>query len=151
MNHKITTRGVVLHDGKLLCVKLNQYKGALPGAGGYWCIPGGKLEAGESLVEGVKREMLEETGVEAVVGNLLYVQQFKHNDTEFVEFFFHITNSDDYLNIDLAKSTHGLEEIAEIDFINPAEHNVNVKPVFFTERNLTKDALAGKAQFFSYN
>jgi len=30
---------------------------------GHWSIPGGLLELGESLVEGVKREILEETGL----------------------------------------------------------------------------------------
>jgi 8-oxo-dGTP diphosphatase len=147
MERKITTRGVVLHNGKLLCVKLNQYKGAMPGAGGYWCIPGGKLEAGESVIDGVKREMFEETGVEPVVGNLLYVQQFEHNGVEFIEFFFHVTNSEDYLDIDLAKSSHGIEEIAEIDFIDPAQHNV--KPLFFSHESLQEDAAKGVTKFFA--
>jgi len=145
---KITTRGVVLHDGKLLAVKLKQYKGALPGAGGYWCIPGGKLDAGESLEDGVRREMLEETGVPAEVGNLLYVQQFSANGWEYLEFFYHITNSQDYLDIDLGKSSHGDEEIAEIAFIDPKEHTV--KPVFFTQEDLQADAKRGITRSFFY-
>ncbi len=31
---------------------------------GYWSLPGGVLEAGETLEEGVRREVLEETGLE---------------------------------------------------------------------------------------
>lgn len=30
---------------------------------GYWSLPGGMLETGETLLEGVKREILEETGL----------------------------------------------------------------------------------------
>jgi ADP-ribose pyrophosphatase YjhB (NUDIX family) len=30
---------------------------------GYWSLPGGALEPGETLVEGVRREVLEETGL----------------------------------------------------------------------------------------
>lgn len=30
---------------------------------GYWSLPGGALEAGERLVDGVRREVLEETGL----------------------------------------------------------------------------------------
>lgn len=148
VQRKITTRGVVLHEGKLLCVKLNQYQGALPGAGGYWCIPGGKLEAGEPLTDGVRREMLEETGVEPAVGNLLYIQQFEHDGVEFAEFFFHVTNAEDYLNIDLTKSSHGVEEIAEIAFIDPSQHTV--KPQFFSQEPLEADAAIGAAKLFSY-
>ena len=31
---------------------------------GYWSIPGGILETGEKLAEGIRREVLEETGLE---------------------------------------------------------------------------------------
>ena len=31
---------------------------------GYWSLPGGVLEAGERLAEGIRREVMEETGLE---------------------------------------------------------------------------------------
>src|SRR5690349_5279467 len=31
---------------------------------GYWSLPGGALETGEKLSEGIRREVLEETGLE---------------------------------------------------------------------------------------
>jgi 8-oxo-dGTP diphosphatase len=110
----------VLHDGKLLCVKLKPYKEHLKRDNSYWCLPGGGLEEGESLIVGIEREMIEETGIKPKVGNLLYVQQFAHGEKNYLEFFFHVTNSEDYLHIDLTKTTHGLEEIEEIDFVDPA-------------------------------
>src|ERR1700704_3569928 len=40
---------------------------------GEWSIPGGTLELGESLQEGVARELLEETGIEVRVLELIEV------------------------------------------------------------------------------
>jgi 8-oxo-dGTP diphosphatase len=40
---------------------------------GHWSIPGGALEVGESLAEGVAREVLEETGVEVEVREVVEV------------------------------------------------------------------------------
>ena len=125
MIRKITVRGIVLHEGKLLCAKLKPYKESLQKHGNdYWCIPGGGLDENETLVEGVEREMIEETGIKPVVGSLLYVQQFVQGEREFIEFFFHITNSEAYLNIDLSKTSHGEKEIEEIGFIDPASNYV---------------------------
>lgn len=49
---------VVISDGKVLLVK----RGKDPGRG-YWAIPGGGVELGESLAEAAEREIKEETGV----------------------------------------------------------------------------------------
>lgn len=136
MIRRITVRGIVLHEGKLLCVRLKAYKEHLRRDNSYWCLPGGGLDDGEALIDGVKREMLEETGVEAQVGDLLYVQQFTHGEKDYLEFFFHITNSHDYLNIDLANSTHGETEIEEIEFIDP--ETMRVLPEFLGTENLAE-------------
>jgi len=54
--------GVVILDGRALLVR----RGAPP-LEGEWSIPGGTLELGETLAEGVRRELLEETGLEVEV------------------------------------------------------------------------------------
>lgn len=147
MIRRISVRGIVLHEGKLLCVRLKAYKEHLKRDNSYWCLPGGGLDEGEALIDGVKREMLEETGVEAQVGDLLYVQQFTHGEKDYLEFFFHITNTQDYLNIDLANSTHGEVEIEEIDFIDPK--TVRVLPEFLATENLAKQASGVPAKVIS--
>ena len=54
--------GVVIERARALLIK----RGSEPLLG-QWSIPGGTLELGESLEQGVKRELLEETGLEVEV------------------------------------------------------------------------------------
>jgi 8-oxo-dGTP diphosphatase len=51
--------GVIVSNGRALLVKRGS-----PPLEGQWSIPGGLLEIGETLIEGVRRELLEETGLE---------------------------------------------------------------------------------------
>jgi 8-oxo-dGTP diphosphatase len=60
--------GVVIASGRTLLVR----RGGPP-LEGQWSIPGGMLEVGETLLEGVRRELLEETGIEVRVGALIEV------------------------------------------------------------------------------
>src|SRR5512142_2640786 len=55
-------------DGRVLLVE----RGQAPAAG-LWSIPGGKLEPGETLAQGVAREIREETGMIVEVGTLACV------------------------------------------------------------------------------
>lgn len=148
-NRRVAVRGIVLKDGKLLCVRLEKYSGRATDDGkDYWCTPGGGVDIGEPLIQALEREMIEETGVKPAIGNLLYIQQFEHKDWEHLEFFFHITNHDDYLNIDLHKTSHGAIEIAEIDFVDPSISDV--MPLFLTKENIVEDAAAGITKVFNY-
>lgn len=58
--------GVVIEDSKVLLIR----RGSEP-LKGRWSIPGGTLELGETLKEGVARELLEETGLEVRVLDLI--------------------------------------------------------------------------------
>ena len=58
----------VVADGRLLLVK----RGREPGRG-LWAVPGGKVEAGEELTATARREVAEETGLEVVVEDVVWV------------------------------------------------------------------------------
>jgi ADP-ribose pyrophosphatase YjhB (NUDIX family) len=59
--------GAIALDGdRLLLVR----RGQPPGAG-LWSIPGGRVEAGETLAEAVVRELAEETALEGVCNELV--------------------------------------------------------------------------------
>jgi 8-oxo-dGTP diphosphatase len=60
--------GVVIDRGRALLIR----RGSEPLLG-EWSIPGGTLELGESLGDGVARELLEETGIEVRVLDLIEV------------------------------------------------------------------------------
>jgi 8-oxo-dGTP diphosphatase len=60
--------GVVISKGRALLVR----RGRAPFQG-EWSIPGGMLELGETILEGVRRELREETGIDAEVIELIEV------------------------------------------------------------------------------
>jgi ADP-ribose pyrophosphatase YjhB (NUDIX family) len=60
--------GVVISDGRVLLVRRGS-----PPLQGQWSIPGGILESGETLMEGVRRELAEETGMDVRVRSLIEV------------------------------------------------------------------------------
>jgi 8-oxo-dGTP diphosphatase len=60
--------GVIIEDGRALLIR----RGSEPLLG-EWSIPGGTLELGETLEEGVARELLEETGLQVRVLELIEV------------------------------------------------------------------------------
>jgi 8-oxo-dGTP diphosphatase len=60
--------GVVIHDGRAVLIR----RGSEP-LKGEWSIPGGMLELGETLEQGVERELWEEVGLRAQVVGFIEV------------------------------------------------------------------------------
>lgn len=121
---RVNVRGILWRDGKILAVKHKEDDGS---ESPYWAIPGGGLDPMESLEDGVKRELMEELGINAEVGNVMFVQQFpsrREGFREELEFFFHIKDSEHFDAIDLLSTTHGHEELARVEFIDPTVESV---------------------------
>lgn len=149
MNRRVAVRAIIVREGKLLAVQLKPYQGSTILDEPYWATVGGGVDPGEALIPALEREVIEETGVKPIVGKLLYIQQFAHNGKEQMEFFFHVTNTDDFIDIDLSKSTHGAIEIEKIEFIDPKSYHI--LPAFLKEVDIEMDiAKSGSTQIFSY-
>ena len=61
MNQEIGVKAVIVNNGKVLLLKRSQkYENLVD----QWDIPGGRINFGEEPIVGLKREILEETGLE---------------------------------------------------------------------------------------
>lgn len=130
---RVNVRAIIYKDGKLLAVKHKHGEDISH----YYAVPGGGLDPHESLVDGLARELREETGINAVIGNLLFIQQFpsaRAGYAEELEFFFTVKNPDDFTNIDLETTSHGAEELAVCEFVDPA--SVTLYPEFLQSIDL---------------
>lgn len=65
-NPKVVAGAVCVWEGKILLCRR-----AIEPRIGYWTIPAGYLELGETTAEGAKREVWEESGAEVTVGDML--------------------------------------------------------------------------------
>lgn len=150
MERGISVRGIALLGNKLLCVRLKPYPGAEPGRYDYWCLPGGGVDGSEPVLDAFNREMLEETGIKPEIGRLLYVHQWvsQSKNKAILEFFFHIENPEDYVNVDLAKTTHGGAEIEEIAFVDPA--TTHILPEFLSTDGLADFIASNQPTRFVY-
>lgn len=114
-NTHVRVRGIIIHNGEILVVKHRKEDD-------FYALPGGHLEYGESILECIKREMVEELGVEPEIGKLLYINNFidKKKEEQSIEFFFEIKNAFDYKNIDHLEKTHAFE-IVELAWLKPTD------------------------------
>jgi 8-oxo-dGTP diphosphatase len=82
--------GVVIVGGRALLIRRGS-----PPLEGQWSIPGGMLEIGEALSDGVRRELFEETAIEVKVLDLIEVfERITRDESEHVKYHFVIA---DYL------------------------------------------------------
>jgi ADP-ribose pyrophosphatase YjhB (NUDIX family) len=147
ITRRVAVRGIIFKDGKLFCQKLRAKNST--GVNAFWSTPGGGLDPGEGLIDGLKREMIEETGIKPVVGELLFMQQFAENDKEHLEFFFHIKNVDDYNAIELEKTAHGLLEVNDMKFVDPASETI--LPAFLRTKDIQSTIeQQGSVEIISY-
>ncbi len=80
-NFRLAVKGFIVKDNQLLIVKRRPNDVQKPGI---WEIPGGRLEVGESPFDGLKREIMEETGLDIDVLQVMDVRHFKRADAQLI-------------------------------------------------------------------
>lgn len=107
----VRTTGILIEDSKLLLVqqKLSDKRN--------WSLPGGKLERGETVEQGLIREMKEETGLDVEIIRMLYLCDVAASSNKIL----HITF--------LLKRTGGEIELPSNEFEDNPIHDVKFVPV----------------------
>ncbi|MCE1248339.1 MAG: NUDIX hydrolase [Firmicutes bacterium] len=86
----------------------------------WWDLPGGFLENGEEPVEGAKRELMEETGLEIEVLDLLGIEVDTYGDYGIYTLNFH------YLSKPIGGTASPKSDVAEIRWFLPDEIPENI-------------------------
>ena len=83
MSTKIVLTGILKDDNELLIVKRSENDDLYPGA---WEFPGGHLENGETLKDGLKRELFEEIGFNTDFEPIIthYYDEIKEKNNELI-------------------------------------------------------------------
>jgi 8-oxo-dGTP diphosphatase len=111
---QIAVGAVVFRENRVLLVKRKQ-----PPGKGFWAIPGGRLELGETLKEAAEREVREETGVIIRAGNPVYTfELIEHDDQGRIRFHYVIV---DLLADYISGSPHARSDACEARWISPRE------------------------------
>lgn len=106
--------GVVIANGRALLIKRGH-----PPLQGEWSIPGGTLEVGETLLEGVARELREETGIEVRVVDLIEVfERVFRDDAGRAQYHFVIL---DYLCEEISGEACAGSDVTDVAWVSESD------------------------------
>lgn len=72
----VATKAFIVNEGKVLLVRESgEYEEGTHE--GKWVEPGGRLKVGEYFLDALKREVLEEVGIEVEIGNPFYADEWR--------------------------------------------------------------------------
>jgi 8-oxo-dGTP diphosphatase len=115
---------IVDEDERILCVRMNYATHA-------WTTPGGRVELGESPLDALKREVLEECGLDVIVDELVGVYSKPHKDDIVLFFRARVVGQNPW---------QPNSEIAQVGYVG---RNELPEPMGFVARTRIIDALDG--------
>lgn len=105
---------LVFHEGAILLIERGQEP-----LKGHWTLPGGLVEPGERLEEAIRREMLEETGLEVEPGVVVEIfQRIMRDEAGRTEYHYVIV---DYLCHWTGGELRAGSDVADARFVRPEE------------------------------
>ena len=125
---------IVNNDGKLLMLKRDNKDLHTPGE---WEIPGGRLTSGEDPFEGLKRETLEETGLNIEILNPMRIHHFTRDDGQKITMVTFLCKP---LSNDIKLS----EEHSEHSWVDVDEAKDKIHPSFLDEIKVFKELFKDK-------
>ena len=143
--YMIRVRGVMIDDGSILIIKQKTL-------GREWYLPGGTLEAGETLAECVEREVFEETGFTVKAKKLISVADTDCKDPPLVHILFAVEKvSGSIKDASLIKDKNPITEIRLVDIGELSDYGFSDKFIE-TLKNSFKDApsYAGRDPLFDF-
>ncbi|MHC2990544.1 NUDIX hydrolase [Pontibacter sp. HJ8] len=117
---RIRVCGICLKEDKLLLVR---HQATIRNQA-FWAPPGGGLEFGETTAACLRREVLEETGLQTEVSRFLFVNEFREPPLQAVELFFelHLTGGELVKGTD-PEAAPDQQLIEEVAFLSLEEIN----------------------------
>lgn len=73
----VAAKAVIVNDKGQVLIMRESSKHATNTKAGHYQLPGGRLEAGEAFVDGLKREAFEETGLRVEMGRPILVGEWR--------------------------------------------------------------------------
>lgn len=126
---RVGVGAVVIHEGRILLVKR-----ASPPGKGFWAIPGGLVELGETVREAAERELLEETGISVRARDAFYLFDFIDRDADGTIRYHYVIV--DFLADYLGGEPRAADDVSDARWLSPAEAAaLNLSP---TTRKLLK-------------
>lgn len=110
MRFRNSAKAIIIKDNKLLAIE------KMENGSPWYLLPGGGQEFGETLIEALKRECLEEIGAEVEVGKMILSREYIGKNHEFyetdfdfhqVEFYFYCSLISDVNECDATKPDNG--------------------------------------------
>ncbi|MCH5324898.1 MAG: NUDIX hydrolase [Eubacterium sp.] len=109
----VRVTGVLIENNKILIVKQKLSESR------EWSLPGGRLERGETLEQGLKREFKEETGLDVQIERLLYLCDVNASGNTVLHITFLITRTGGKLT--LPTNEHDANPIHDVKFVSVDE------------------------------